>query len=761
VRQPRHRSRPWRWRWARFRRDRLLTRSLGRWGPVLGAATLVGSLILAASALQSERERNELIRRTASAQLDQIAVNHELETRDWATWDETYHHVIGASPDYYGNDNYTQNTLQRIPWVMVLDRRGELVSSAHWSTLHQRIEPLPAAQAAELLGLIPERRRLVARSFVAMVQGRPHLISLQPILPSSGSTAPAGRLLFARSLDGPENAMPRQALALQRYRMEPVRPLPNALLGPLAIAVRTPRLDGLQPLQITAERAASERHNALRGLLLLLALDGGVLALLLLLNLRGRRGRLQSLVQRREGQRLRRALEQRASIDPLTGLLNGHGLLAALERQGLQGPCGWRALLQIDIRHFALINNSFGRPFGDRVLSAVARWLEQALGPSSLIARTAGDEFSCCLLGGSSGELRSRIQALSGRLEQLDLEVDGRSLRLTASAGARLLADSSAETALQEAGLARNLAKHAGQLGCQFYDDQAPTLDQLVAMQRLNQDLITSLKDDRIALFAQPAWRLTETDLPVVDVELLARVHDPGAEEGLRYSWSEALVEAATHCGTMPLLDGHVLALSCRSLRQLLRQHPRDATIGAIVFAINLSAETLLADDFVPRVQALLEQEGLDPRQLCFEITEQAVVRHLAVVKRVMERLRRLGIRFSLDDFGAGMTSLSHLHDLPLDYVKIDKAFIGRIEDDAASRITVEFVVRLGRELGFEVIAEGVEQAALLEQLRTLGVNIVQGYLTAMPVLFDPLRTDPGFGSSGRDRLAALSSLPA
>jgi hypothetical protein len=172
---------------------------------------------------------------------------------------------------------------------MVLDWRGELVSSAHWSTLHQRIEPLSAAQAAELLGLIPERRTLFARSFVAMVQGRPHLISLQPILPSSGSTAPAGRLLFARSLDGPDNALPRQALALQHYRMEPVRPLPSAPLGPLAIAVRTPRLDGLQPLQITAERAASERHNALRGLLLLLALDGVVLAQLLLTLRRRRR----------------------------------------------------------------------------------------------------------------------------------------------------------------------------------------------------------------------------------------------------------------------------------------------------------------------------------------------------------------------------------------------------------------------------------------------------------------------------------------
>jgi diguanylate cyclase (GGDEF)-like protein len=718
----------------------------------------VGGLILMANALHSERDRNELIRRIASAQLDQIAANHELETRDWATWDETYRHVSGNSPNYYGNDNYTQTTLHRIPFVMVLDRHGEPVSSAHWSAVNQRIEPLPAARAAELLGLIPERRRLVARTFVAMVQGRPHLISVQPIQRSSGATAPAGRLLFARSLDGPDNALPRQALALQHYRMEPVRPMPSAPLGPLAIAVRTPRWDGLEPLQITAQREARERHNALRGLALLLALDGAGLALVLLLTLRRRRSRLQSVVQHREGRRLRRTLEQRASIDPLTGLLNGHGLLAALERQGAGGV---RALLQLDIRHFALINNSFGRAFGDRVLIAVAHWLKQSLGPSSLIARSAGDEFSCCLLASSSGELRRRIEALSLGLQRFDLEVDGRPLRLTVSAGVRLLSDSSAETALQEAALARDLAKRTGQPGCRFYDEQATTLEGLVAVQRLNQNLITSLRHDRIVLFAQPAWRLSDAELPVVYVELLARVHDPSAEEGQRYGWSEALVEAATHCGTMPLLDDHVLTLSCRHLHQLLRQHPRSETFAAMVFAINLSAETLLDEEFVPRVQTLLQRERLEPTQLCFEITEQAVVRHLQVVTQAMRRLRQLGIRFSLDDFGAGMTSLSHLHELPLDFVKIDKAFIGRISSDAASRITVEFVVRQGRELGFEVIAEGVEDAALLERLHQFGVSIVQGYLTAVPVLFDPLRVDPGFSSSGRDRLAARSSAPA
>ncbi|MFM7086197.1 MAG: EAL domain-containing protein, partial [Cyanobium sp.] len=215
-----------------------------------------------------------------------------------------------------------------------------------------------------------------------------------------------------------------------------------------------------------------------------------------------------------------------------------------------------------------------------------------------------------------------------------------------------------------------------------------------------------------------------------------------------------------TTCGTMPLLDSHVLELSFRSLHTLLRRHPDNAAIHGMVYAINLTADTLLADDFVRRVETLLAREDLDPNRLCFEITEQAAVRNLEVVTSAMQRLRGLGIRFSLDDFGAGMTSLSHLRDLPLDYVKIDKAFIWRVQGDPSSRMTVEFVVRLGRELGFEIIAEGVEDLPLLFYLRDLGVTIAQGYVTSIPSLFDPLSPEPVFSRCGRellgDRLALL-----
>ena len=144
----------------------------------------------------------------------------------------------------------------------------------------------------------------------------------------------------------------------------------------------------------------------------------------------------------------------------------------------------------------------------------------------------------------------------------------------------------------------------------------------------------------------------------------------PDQEGKQRYRWSEALVQAATTCGTMPLLDHHVLSLGFRLLRQLSDRERDHPAIDQLVYAINLTADTLLSDTFVRRVETLLQHERINPRWLCFEITEQAAVCNLEQVINAMQRLRRLGIRFALDDFGSGMTSLSHLRDLPLDYLK-------------------------------------------------------------------------------------------
>ena len=151
---------------------------------------------------------------------------------------------------------------------------------------------------------------------------------------------------------------------------------------------------------------------------LLLGLDLLVLTGLVLQAYSQQRSRRhQSCLQERERQRLHRELNRRENVDALTGLLNEHGLLLAMEPQRRQHRSSARALLLVDIKHFALINNSFGRDFGDNVLVAMARWLEQELGHSSLIARTGSDVFSCCLVGSSAAMLRARITALTARLQ--------------------------------------------------------------------------------------------------------------------------------------------------------------------------------------------------------------------------------------------------------------------------------------------------------------------------------------------------------
>jgi diguanylate cyclase (GGDEF)-like protein len=431
--------------------------------------------------------------------------------------------------------------------------------------------------------------------------------------------------------------------------------------------------------------------------------------------------------------------------------LNRPGLLAALERQRRQNPQQARALLQIDIRQFALINTSSGRAFGDQVLLALAAWLQRRLPEPGLLARTGGDEFTCALGGRSSLELRAAILQISEELQQLDLPVDGQILHLSVRAGARLLAELSPAAALQEAGVALDLARRSGRQPCRFYGDEPTAMQSTVTTQRLNQELVTALRQRRIALFCQAAWRIQDSRLPAVYLELLARLRDPRSES---HRWSEELVEAATQCGTMPLLDAHVLDLGFAHLARLLAHHGADSPVAGLVYAFNVTPDTLLGVDFVGSIERMLEREQLDASRVCFEITEQAAARDPAAVRAVMERLRRLGFRLSLDDFGAGMTSLSHICQLPLDFVKIDKSFVADVKHNKVSRLTVEFLVRLGREQGFQTIAEGVEDLSRLFLLRDLGVDIAQGYATARPGPFNPL-ADDSFARCGGERLGS------
>ena len=193
------------------------------------------------------------------------------------------------------------------------------------------------------------------------------------------------------------------------------------------------------------------------------------------------------------------------------------------------------------------------------------------------------------------------------------------------------------------------------------------------------------------------------------------------------------MIEAARFCGSLTLLDEHILALAFRQIAAVQQDPALADSARQLVFAINITADTLLGPDLPARLSALLEQHQLDPGCICLELTEQAALRDPSAAIVRMHQLRRMGLKLSLDDFGTGTTSLGYLRDLPLDYVKIDKRFIWTLQEESASRLIVQFVVELGKQIGFQTVAEGVEDVPLLWELQQLGISIAQGYITTRP----------------------------
>ena len=729
--------------------------NLRAWLPVLVASSLFSGAVISFYALQSERYKNELLRRFGEERVSAIAANLENETEDWAIWQETILHATGRNPDYYGKGNYTAKTFARTPLVAVLDRRGDPVSMNTWDLVRDRLTPLSSLQRQQLLALLPERRSLKPRTFLAIFSGRPYLIALQPIRPEGQSGPVVGRLMFVRRLDNNDSRILRHAFDLGAFEFELVHrpPATAGLLGPIEVVIPHPQLQGLQPIQQTVRRSPRERISALWSLGLLLLLNVLLLAVLVVRATSERRRftrlRLRQLRQERQ---LRRALHRRDNIDGLTGLLNDHGLGAAMKRQQVDYPGYARALVHINLNHFALINNSFGRNAGDQVLIEVAAWLQCRLPKGAVVSRGSGDQYVCSLVSSSASELRSEISAIIHELNQLEFRIEDHLIHVSVSSGARFLHDLADDKALHEAEVACDMARIAGHDSCHFFGDEQARISNHLAIQRLNQDLLSAIHDRRIELFGQPAWRLCD-QLPSVYVELFSRIHDPAANSFL---WSEELVEAATFCGSMALLDAHVLELACARLAHIFAVPQLRHQLENVVFAVNITPDTLLGDRFLPTVERLLAVHDIPAHSFCFEITEQAALRNRSQAVVVIKQLRAMNVRVALDDFGAGMTSLSYLRDLPLDYVKIDKSFISRVGSDMSCRLMVEFVVRLGRELGFAIVAEGVDSAQLLVLLREMEVTIAQGYVIAHPTPFDPQALSPVFSRAGRQAIEQL-----
>jgi diguanylate cyclase (GGDEF)-like protein/PAS domain S-box-containing protein len=414
-------------------------------------------------------------------------------------------------------------------------------------------------------------------------------------------------------------------------------------------------------------------------------------------------------------------LRHQATHDSLTGLYNRYAFEQRLdEALAAPGVHEGRALLYVDLDQFKLINDTSGHYAGDQLLAALAQRLRAQLQPGELLARLGGDEFGLLLDGGGETRARTVAERLRRTVDGFDFEWENRSYGVTASIGVALVgrAGLSKRELLAMADTACYLAKERGRNRAHVFVDT----DDDASLRRTEMEWVNRVRwamaEGRLGLDYQELSPLRGNDEEGAHFELLLRMQD---EDG-RPVPPAAFIPAAERYGLMPQLDRWVVTTALANFDRL---HPS----GRVALcAINLSGPTVDDDDFADFVLDALRAHKVAPQQVCFEITETAAVGNMARVMRFITRLREVGCRFALDDFGAGMSSFGYLKNLPVDMIKIDGSFIRELENDPMSFSIVRAVTQIGHQIGLKVIAEWVGSDATCELLRLLGVNYAQGY---------------------------------
>jgi diguanylate cyclase (GGDEF)-like protein/PAS domain S-box-containing protein len=423
--------------------------------------------------------------------------------------------------------------------------------------------------------------------------------------------------------------------------------------------------------------------------------------------------------------RLRRALAWQASHDALTGLINrrefDNRLYAAL--LSAQRGEGSYALLYIDLDQFKLVNDTCGHQAGDRLLRDVTGLLQSRVRASDTIARLGGDEFGV-LLEGCTLEQATRIaEGVRQAIREFRFVWGTSALSVGASIG---LVQICAETenvanVMSAADIACYAAKDAGRNRIHVYE--ADGVSHRHREMHWVARVTRAAEDERLELFFQPIVSLGAA-LPNGFHELTVRLRDDG---GALVPPSE-FIPAAERYNVMSVIDRWVIgqAIELLRARQRLGQ-------PLPLLAVNLSGTSLNEQSFVEFVLHNVSEPAI-AAALCFEITETAAVTSLASARYLMAELKARGCRFSLDDFGTGVSSFVYLKTLPVDFLKIDGQFVSHIAQDPINRSMVEAIGKVGHALGIATIAEGVETAAVLAELRGVGVDFAQGFHLAQPL---------------------------
>jgi diguanylate cyclase (GGDEF)-like protein len=428
------------------------------------------------------------------------------------------------------------------------------------------------------------------------------------------------------------------------------------------------------------------------------------------------------------GQEYAMKLSYHASHDQLTNLVNRpefeNRLKQALQNVTTQGR--QHVVMYLDLDQFKIVNDTCGHAAGDQLLRQVGALLKQKVREGDTLARLGGDEFGVLLENCPMQEAIRIAHELRQCIADFRFVSEGRSFNIGASIGVIHVADGTLNLTdvLGAADAACYMAKEKGRNRVQFYRPH----DSEVFLRRGEMEWVSrlqrALQEERFALHAQKIISIQDHGARNVHHELLVRMLD----EHDKLIPPMAFIPAAERYGMMPLVDQWVVQSAFSKVSSL---GPNCGT-----YAINISGTSIGDERFLEFVREQLKRYVMPPRTICFEITETAAIANFDKAARFFGELKSLGCLFSLDDFGAGMSSFGYLKHLPVDFIKIDGSFVKDVAVDSVDYAMVRAINDVGHEMGKKTIGESVDGEAGLEALRKIGVDFAQGHWISPPVPF-------------------------
>jgi diguanylate cyclase (GGDEF)-like protein len=436
----------------------------------------------------------------------------------------------------------------------------------------------------------------------------------------------------------------------------------------------------------------------------------------------------------RERQMVQR-LSWMATHDPLTRLPNRREfewrLRSALQRlrgdEDHDGAHQQHVAMLVDLDQFKIVNDTCGHAAGDELLRMVAHAARKILREQDTLARMGGDEFGVLLLNCPPSVGERKADELRAAIGAVHLDWGGRLFDISASLGLVHVRreDQDVSAILSAADVACYVAKDRGRNQVSVFHPGDRSFAERFGDMTWPQRLRGAMSQGRFMLYQQPLMGLKAGDRSR-RCEILLRLRD----EHDQLVPPSTFIPAAERYGLMPQIDRWVVDQSLRTIAC------RAAHEQATIYNINLSGSSFGDESFLVEVQAMFEAHGVRYEQVCFEVTETQAIADVAAASRFIGVLRSRGASFALDDFGSGMSSMTYLKHLPVDYLKIDGKLVKDMVTDPVNRAMVEMVSRLAQALGMRTVGEFAEDPKIIEALRGVGVDYAQGYGVARPMPF-------------------------